>query len=365
MKKSLCLLLALCVAASCAGCAWMEGSYVSIKPHQVGYRQGSTDRTVVSSHSQLRSAITGLVDAAATEGIFTLTDYPEEEAVEDTEAVIQYVLESYPTGAYAVEDITFEYGQNLLSVEISYRRSKTEIDNIRSVRGIEGAKAMIAQSLSAFDSSLTLQIAGYTDTDFVQYIADYAALNPQTVMELPQVSVQVWPEKGSVRIVELVFSYQTSRESLRYMATQVRQVFSSARLYVASDTEASVKLSQLYSFLMERYDYSVHTSITPAYSLLCYGVGDSRAFAQVYAAMCRQSGLEVLTVSGTRDGESRFWNIVRSGDRYYHVDLLECARRGAYLELADSDMASYVWDYDAYPACGQPTEPTDPTGETG
>ena len=45
---------------------------------------------------------------------------------------------------------------------------------------------------------------------------------------------------------------------------------------------------------MERYDYRIETSITPAYSLLRHGVGDSRAFAVVYAAMCQQAGLECL-----------------------------------------------------------------------
>ena len=203
-------------------------------------------------------------------------------------------------------------------------------------------------------------------------MADYAGLNPQMVMELPQVTAQVYPQQGTVRILELQFTYQTSRESLRDMQSQVRPVFSSARLYVSSDANDGVKLGQLYSFLMERFDYTLQTSITPSYSLLLHGVGDSRAFAQVYAAMCRQTGVECMTVSGTRDGESRLWNIVRNGDVYYHVDLLECARYGYYHQLTDEQMWNYVWDYSAYPACGvdlrsetePPQETTEATGPT-
>lgn len=364
MKKCLCLFLGVLTALTCAGCGWMEGSYVSVKPHQVGYAQEEGDTSVISSYSGLRSAVTGLIDSATEEAVFTLSNYAGEDAASDMEAVIRYAMTSYPTGAYAVEEIGYEYGQNLLSVRITYRRSRTQISQIRTVRGMDGVKEAIDESLGDYDSSLVLRVTGYSETDLVQYIADYAALHPEVVMELPQVSVEVWPQSGTVRIVELQFTYQTSRESLREMAARVRPVFSSARLYVSSDADDGVKLSQLYSFLMERYDYSIQTSITPSYSLLCHGVGDSRAFAQVYAAMCRQTGLEAMTVSGTRSGESRCWNIVRNGDMWYHVDLLECARRGYYQERTDGEMTDYVWDYSAYPACGQIPGDTEPTETT-
>jgi len=362
MKTMLCLLLSLLMLLGCTGCMWMEGHYESIRPHQVGYSRDEGDTDLIGSYSELRAAVTALVDAGTEEAVFTLYDYPEEELRRDMESLIRYIRESYPVGAWAVSEMDYEYGQFLLSVRISYRRSRTDIDRIYTVRGINGAKEAINRALAACESSLVLQITGYLDTDFAQYVEDYAGLNPQTVMELPQVTAQCYPQSGTVRIVEFQFNYQTSRESLRQMQTQVRPVFSSARLYVSSDADDGVKLGQLYSFLMERFDYTVQTSITPSYSLLLHGVGDSRAFAQVYAAMCRQTGLEAMTVSGTRNGESRFWNIVRNGDTWYHVDLLECARQGYYRELADWQMGEYVWDYSAYPVCGvDQTEETVPT----
>lgn len=366
MKKGLCLVLVLLLAVGCAGCFWMEGSYVSVRPHQVGYAQDNADSSVIGNYSELRGALTGMVDGGTQEAVFTLYDYPEEAFTRDMENAIRYTGTVYPVGAWAVEEIDYEYGQNLVSVQISYRRSRADIDRIYTVRGIDGAKQAIDDALISCADSLVLQITGYSETDFVQYIADYAGLHPEAVMELPQVTAQIYPQQGTVRILELQMTYQTSRESLREMQNQVQPVFSSARLYVSGESDDGVKLSQLYSFLMERFDYTIQTSITPGYSLLCYGVGDSRAFAQVYAAMCRQSGLEVMTVSGTCIGESRFWNIVRNGDAYYHVDLLECARLGYYREMTDEQMGDYVWDYSAYPACGvsvaeETTGQTDPT----
>lgn len=363
MKRICCFLLSLLIALGGTGCGWMDGEYVSVKPHQVGYAPAGQDLTAVSSDTALRKAIMALIDAGEPQAVLTLAGYPEEEARKDLDWIIAYCTNTYPIGAYAVEQIRWDLGQGLLSVEIDYRRSRTQIDQIQTVRSVSAAREAIDRALSTFADSLVLQITLYTELDVANHIADFAARNPNIVMELPQVTAQLYPQNGSTRILELEFDYQTGRESLRSMASQVRQVFSSAKLYVTPGADDGVKLNQLYGFLMERFDYVVETSITPAYSLLNYGVGDSRAFAQVYAAMCRQSGLEVEVVSGTCSGESRFWNIVRNGDRYYHVDLLECAMLGHYREKTDQEMTGYVWDYQAYPACGEwaPTEPTEPS----
>ena len=199
-----------------------------------------------------------------------------------------------------------------------------------------------------------LLVGQYEDTDFSQFVQDYAREHPETIMEVPQVTQALYGT-GESRVVELIFSYQTSRDSLRRMQTQVKPVFESAVLYVSGDGDDYQKFSQLYAFLMERFDYKLETSITPTYSLLRHGIGDSRAFAQVYAAMCRDAGLTCITVTGTRDGEPWTWNIILDGEEYYHVDLLRCSERGKYRELTDEEMEGYVWDYSDYPACtGKP-----------
>ena len=109
---------------------------------------------------------------------------------------------------------------------------------------------------------------------------------------------------------------------------------------------------------MERYDYKFETSITPAYSLLCHGVGDGEAFATVYAAMCRQAGLDSRVVTGTRAGEPWWWIMVCDNGTYYHVDLLQCNAAGGFRELTDTEMEGYVWDYSAYePSAAAETEP--------
>ena len=108
---------------------------------------------------------------------------------------------------------------------------------------------------------------------------------------------------------------------------------------------------------MERATYEIQTSNTPSYSLLHHGVGDSRAFAVVYASMCRRAGLECRIVTGTRNGEPWTWNMVRDGELYFHVDLLRSSLSGGFREYTDGEMGGYVWDYSNYPACNLPYVP--------
>ncbi len=363
MKRMSILLLTLCLCLS--GCGWLDGSYVSVIPHQSGYSQISSKPPLISDFIDLRSAVINLIDSGTSDAVFHLGDYLQEDVDTDMHRVQNYATKVYPIGAYSVQSIDYNFGtnggQNALSVKIKYRHPKSEIDQISTVYGITGAKNAIADALNNHRSSLVLLVSGYDDTDFVQWSADYAALHPDIVMEAAQVAVQIYPDQGDTRVIELLMTYQNSRDSLYQMQSQVKPIFSSAELYVSSDADEQTKYSQLYTFLMERFDYKFETSLTPSYSLLCHGVGDSKAFAQVYSAMCRRIGLECVTVSGTYHGQPHHWNLVQSNGVYYHVDLLQSAQAGRLQLMDNTQMEGYVWDYSAYPSGGTPVSPpTDP-----
>ena len=337
------------------GCSWMDGSYVSVTPHQVGLGQtGEGTVHAVRNYAELRGALIGMIDSGAERALFSLAEYPREEVPEDLQRAVAYAREIYPVGAYAVESIDYNFGTGLgasaLSVDITYRRSRAKIESIRTVRWISGAKKEVEDALDQIADSLVLQIAGYQETDFGAIILDYARQNPDRVMEVPGVSVRIFPDRGETRVVELSFHYRTDRSELRSMREQVEPVFSSAALYVTGTAGEQTKFSQLHAFLMERMDYTIESTITPAYSLLCQGVGDSRAFAQIYAAMCSRIGLEARVVNGKRGGELRWWNLVRIDGRWYHLDLLANQQ---FVLLTDGQMGEYEWDHAAYPAAAE------------
>lgn len=379
MKK----LLIILTAAAClllAGCSWLDGHYASVSPHE-DHSQNVQDYSVTArDYRQLRQALEALIEDGQSSGLIYVPDFDQDLVSKSMEMAIRYVCNTFPLGAYAVDEISYEPGTNggrpAVAVEIQYRRSDVEIRKIRRVEDMHSATEVISQILEAHEAGVVLLIEEYESADIAQMVESYALEYPDKIMEVPQVVVGLYPETGVSRVMEVQFTYQNSRDTLRQMQQQTQQLFTSAEMYVSLDADDRTKLSQLYTFLMERFDYKLDTSITPAYSLLRHGVGDSRAFSTVYAAMCRRVGLECHVVTGTRSGEPWYWNIVCDGGLYFHVDLLRSGGSGSFREMLDEEMTGYVWDYSGYPVCNQrhateetvktPTDApeTDPTAES-
>lgn len=367
MKRTL-LPLFFALSLLLGGCGWLNGSFVSVTPHEAPKQVAHADTITAANYKDFLAALKQLVAAGTEVAAIHVEEYPEKALEVGVRRAVYNVMHNDPIGAYAVEDIQYEIGSSsglpAVSITVTYRHNSTELQRIRRAVSIPQVQIIVANALESYEAGIVLLVGQYEDTDFSQFVQDYAREHPETIMEVPQVTQALYGT-GESRVVELIFSYQTSRDSLRRMQAQVKPVFESAVLYVSGDGDDYQKFSQLYAFLMERFDYKLETSITPSYSLLRHGIGDSRAFAQVYAAMCRDAGLTCMTVTGTRDGEPWTWNMILDGEEYYHVDLLRCSERGKYRELMDEEMEGYVWDYSDYPACtGKPVPELTEAAET-
>ena len=353
MKARLTILLLACVFLL-GGCSWPDGSYHSVTPHREQTGSIRTENMTVTNYEELLDAMEAIVSKGTESSIINAVNYDPMMLEVNLANAARHIQQVYPVGAYAVESLTYEVGSNTgktaVALTITYRHSRTEIRKIQRARDVEAVHKRIGRGLEEFDTVLVLQMDDYETMDVTQVVQDYAMEYPQKVMEIPQVTTEVYGT-GKSRVMELTFSYQTSRDALRAMQSQVQPVFDSAVLYVSGEGSDNQKYSQLYAFLMERFDYTVETSITPAYSLLRHGVGDSRAFATVYAAMCRAAGLECVVVTGTRSGDPWTWNMICQDDLYWHVDLLRCNENGRFRRQRDQEMSGYVWDYSAYPQC--------------
>lgn len=349
-QKLICLLLALCLALT--GCG--RRKYVSVQPHREQRQNAQTEAAVAKNSLDLIHILEEMIRSGTDHGIIYIPEYPADQVERGMDVAVGYAMNTDPLGAYAVENIGYEVGTNgglpAMSVDIAYRHSDAQIRQIRHIVSTGEARSMVEKALREYDDHLVLLADMYFETDFQQMVRNFAETYPESVMETPQVTEEVYGT-GPGRVVELHFAYQNGRDALRGMQAQVKPVFDAAALYVSGSGADRQKFAQLYAFLMERFEYTVETSITPAYSLLHHGVGDSRAFATVYAAMCRQAGLECLVVTGTRSGEPWVWNMILDNGTYQHVDLLRCSDQGRFREVADRDMGGYVWDYSAYPEC--------------
>ena len=355
MKKILTVAVLLLWACQLlTGCSlWMDGSYYSVEPH-LEENAGTAEESVeIHSYTQLCDALAELVEDGSVKGMIYAPDLTQSQLELYMNMAKRDVLQSNPIGAYAVDEIAYEVGtstgKTAIALEITYNHGRSEILRIKQTKNMDEAIGVITKALDNCDAGVVLRVENYEKEDFTQMVQDYVDANPQVCMEMPQVAVAIYPESGTDRVVELTFTYQTSRETLRSMQDTVQPIFSSAKLYVSVDAENWEKYTQLYSFLMGRDQYTIETSITPSYSLLRHGVGDSKAFATVYAAMCNQAGLECQVVSGTKAGEAWYWNMLLEEGVYYHVDLLQCSYFGRFQAKTGEQMNGYVWDYSAYP----------------
>lgn len=345
--------LILIMALLLSGCnALLNGSYASVVPHKEQNMQPEESLEEPETYEDIVEILKNMIEYGQAKQTISMKEM--EDGWEDyIDKVVDYVQMIYPLGAYAVSDIDYEIGKSFgraaLAVEVSYYRSLAEIDAVQSAKTPAQFADILYHALRTLKDSVAVFVENYTEMDYAQMVRDYAMLYPQYVMEEPRVSATAYPQSGKDRIVELFFTYDTSRTALQRMQEQVSLVFSSSELYVSGDGTTLEKYGQLYSFLMiNRHDYSVQTSITPAYSLLHHGVGDSKAFATVYAAMCRQAGLNCQTISGTRAGQAWYWNVFRVGGKQYHVDILRCQEEGRFFYKVGQGMTDYVWDYSAY-----------------
>lgn len=353
MKKALLLLLLSCFSLAFSGCnLWMEGSYSVVTPHEIQSNDIDPETVEVETYAQLDNALLESVENGRTDFVLYTRNLSAQQLSGYMEMAKRNVIQDNAIGAYAVNAITYEIGtgsgRTAMSVKIEYEHSRPEILRIKTVSTMEEAKKVIFKALDNCDAGVVLRIENYQNADFTQMIQDYMDSNPHKCMEMPQVGFATYPQTGKNRVVELTLTYQTSREALRSMQEAVQPIFSSAKLYVSIDAPAVDKYGQLYAFLMGRDTYTVQTSITPSYSLLAHGVGDSKALAVVYAAMCRQSGLDCQVISGTKGGEARCWNVVVLDEVNYHLDLLQCSQTDGFILKAASEMTDYVWDYSAY-----------------
>lgn len=346
MKRMLPLLLALSLLLTGCG-SLFDGSYVSVKPHEVPNFDQAAQQVKISTYNNLVSALRQMLFRGVRQAVFSVEGYPEEELQADLDKVDEELKED-PVVSYMTADLTLNLNTDddspILEVGISYARSPAELEQLQVVPDMLVADEVLCGALSSMDTGLLMLIEDYDSADFQVLAENYAMRNPDLVMELPQILVNIYPETGNRRIAEISFRYRTNRTMLRSMQQEVRPIFDAGVAYVSHITSQEKQYAQLYAFLKDRFEYKLETSLTPAYSLLCHGVGDSRAFASVYAALCRETGIFCRVVAGTYHGEVRFWNMIYLDGVYYHVDLLQ----PDYMIRTDAEMTDYVWDYWAY-----------------
>lgn len=353
-RTAIALLLAICMCFSGCG-ALLPDSYTWEQDHNIPSAPNSGQDLAVSDYEQLVKVLSESIEKGTEVFTVSVARYDRSSLDRDVNRAVEAVCTTNPIAAYAVSDVSCQIGtvggETVLVVQVQYLHDQNQISKILTVKDNEAAKEAIGDALNECSSGIVLRIESYQEEDFLLAAELYASQFPQYVMETPQVNVSLYPESGTNRVLEIRFTYVNSRDALRDMQSQVLTVFDASVNMVSLAGTTREKLQQMYVLMMERFQkYTIETSLTPAYSLLLHGVGDARAFAILYAAMCRDAGLDCEVVAGTKGGKLWYWNIVNVDGSYYHVDLLRSKGDGNLRFLTDNIInEGYVWDFSAYP----------------
>jgi len=365
MKKLLCLSL---LALALAGCnRIIVREYETVTPHVDQHTaREDEDALTAQNYLSLKNAILAFVEGGVEHGVIRTHDYTGD-VEQDLAAAAYEVSKLDPLGAYAVDYMTHSCAQIVsyyeIHIDVTFRRTLQQIQSIERIGSGAEFPALLERTLAAYAPELTVRLGYYDRQDLEELVRGYYEAHPATAMELPEVTVNLYPESGHARIVEMLFDYTEPPETLLEKQDAVATSAHAAGEYVRyRDTERG-KLQLLYTYLQERFAYRPGESSTPVYSFLCEGVANNEGCARSLAVLCEQMGLNCETVAGNRSGEPYYWNIVGVDGRFYHIDLLR-----ALLEKAetlpfytDGALTDYYWDAENYPAC--PDEELETAGE--
>lgn len=362
--------LAMCLALLLlSGCALVPDEYRVVTAHAgATVRAVDSDAATVRNYDELKQAILNLVKLGQTEGTIRTANY-EGDVEQDLANAAYEVVKTEPLGAYAVDymthDSTLIVNYYEIHLTITFRRTAREIASIEPLATSTLVCSRVEQAVAELEHRVVMQVTGYRELDYQAMVEEYCRENPATALEIPQVSVSVYPDSGSVRIVELNLAYTLTPEELTSRVTEVTESIHNAAEYIRYRQTDREKLELLFTYLTERFTYTPGETATPLYDALCAGVADDVGLAQALTLICQEAGVDCYTVEGLYNGEARMWNVVSCDGGYRHVDLMYSILEGGSLRLyTDPEMTAYYWNQDQAPACILVQETAEePTGE--
>lgn len=390
MKKLLPVLLALLLLTACRG--MYPDDYVSVNEHDAPYAYRTTEAptenaepdaaktaVMVSSAYDILTQIQELVLEGKESGQFLLENYSGD-VLRNMEQMREKLCRDCPKYLYAMKGQDFRWSiqedgaETYVNVEMKLRLTPEEIRDIKSRVLTSTAMGDIYKALSQQLTTFTIQLSGYQEeTDFAALLDEYMLLHPDQIVEAPRVKVSVFPDSGSIRVVEFHFNYSVGSEELTHRKEQTDAYLELISDQLSWDMSSRETVDTLYKYLAPSSGYREIRNAT-VYSQVVLRAGSSRTMASVARYLCSLAGANCEIVEGTRDGETWYWNRIMTDGRWRSFDLHAAALAGELPALYRADeMEGYTYDETRYPETGLPEEPeptepdetTEPTDEPG
>lgn len=362
-KRLLVLLCALAVFLT--GCtALLNREYSYSAPH-TDYPVGDKSAVLQADNYQgLVNAILYFITEHRDSGLVHLTYAQDDARVErDLDDAGQEVREEDPLGAYAVEEIGYTSRRMSayyeVAVSITYAHTVEEVAGIVPVAGFAAARQAISSAMAAHGDKCVFRISYFTgDAVSLRQLVRQTWLDTPLALAQPQVEIDLYPNTGTSRIVEVSLFWREEKEVLTQRSNALEQ--RALELLEQADlAPEDLTPLALLDALTQAADYDPWGEET-AYAVLVEGRGNALGFAQALRLLCQLTDLEATVAEGGNHDEKRYWLIVNTPEGYRHLDPTQ--PKPAYATDEVFAGAGYIWDTGRYPACVEYTPSAETTG---
>lgn len=343
MRKRLCPLVLVCALLLCGCASMLERDYSSQSVHnRAPIAEGDSSILRAEDYQDLVSGVYYFVSQGMESGTIRLYNYTQDVEA-DLDAACLEVVQDDPLGKYAVDFIKYDCSHIVsyyeATLSITYRRTAEQIASVVSATGSSAIRAELQEALAAFRPELALRISYFTEGTDIQALLEEAYYDtPAAAFGLPQAEVNVYPDHGQQRIVEILLTYPIDVAQAAAMSQELSlQAQSLAQLSgISPGTDCVQAIADLAH---GQIAYAPEGGST-AYAALVEGSADSEGVALAVQLLCQLGEVESQVVSGQLDGQPHFWNRLRMDNETRYLD----ACTGASLYTAEQmEQQGYLW----------------------
>jgi len=355
------VLLVMIFLLGCAGCALFETEYTYSEPFVDSLDREDGNATEVSNYNMLKGAILDMINRHEESAELRFSNY-NGVVSDDLASVCLEIKTSNPLGAYAVDTLNYDSSRivsyYIAEIDITYSKTEEQLRRIHNVNNAAELKAYLQEEVlkASLPTAVVRVYQSQTDAPSVEQMLEQIFFEDPVEIPLPvQGKVQCFPNEGSNRIYEISLQYARLPAQRSAMSETMRERV--AELSKQADSEEPAQrafaLAQLLSSGLTEPDGE---NPGTAYGALAEGYANSRGIALAYNALCRASEIDCIVVKGnigSMGTEEHYWNIIKIGGDYYHVDVSQFIFDPAYAFLvSDSDIwGTYIWNTEEYPDC--------------
>lgn len=355
MKRNLAvffaLLAAVIISITCSGYMIYGREFSSVEPHRVAMSPDEDGVRYARSYSELKSHVTALVRAAATQGTVQLRDYPSD-IEDDLARACHEVIRDTPIGAYAVDMMTIDRTRVLnywqVKVNITYKRSREEILAVERADSAEEFYDVMRRAIAERRQTVAIECNYYAEQiiNIAETVYELRFVEPGAAYGLEDVTVEFFPKTGIHRMLLVKLEYYEDGATSHKKRADAEAAIDALYNQIKS-MEKDARIERICRAIGE--DVKVEDAAHPSDADTPYGAlvkkrATDKGLASAVAQAVKRLGGYVVVVEGEYDGRLHYWNMVFARKGWTHVDL----SRGV-LFAEDNQMQGYSWDDARYP----------------